>query len=43
MLFPVCEVEILQVTVDKIAVLLISDDFWLKVPKIAKEATMDSC
>ena len=40
-LFLVCKVEILPVTVNKTLVLsfffrLISDDFWLKMPKIAK-------
>ena len=38
-LFPVCKVEILQVTAIKMEVLsyfrLIPDVFWLKVPKIA--------
>ena len=48
-LFPVCKVEILQVTVNKIEVLssirLISADFrfWLKVPKKAKNGTLVSC
>ena len=41
--FPVCKVEILLVTVKKMKFCdlfrLISDDFWLKVPKIAKEST----
>ena len=42
-LLPVCEAEILRVMVKRIKVfssfLLISDDFWLKVPKIAKKVT----
>ena len=46
-LFLVCKVEILQVTVNKIEVFssfrLISDDFRLKVPKIAKKGTLVSC
>ena len=46
-LFPVCKVEILQVTVNKVEVLssfiLISADFWLKVPKIAKRGTLVCC
>ena len=45
--FPVFKVKILQVTVNEIEVLssfrLISDDFWLKVPKIAKMGTLVSC
>ena len=40
-LFLLCKVDILQVTVNKIEVLssfrLISDEFWLKVQKIAKK------
>ena len=39
-LFPVCENEILQVTVNEIEVLssfrLISGDFWLKMPRIVE-------
>ena len=39
----VCEAEILRVTVKRIEVfsyfLLISDDFWLKVPNLAKNGT----
>ena len=43
-LFSVCKVEILQVTVNKIQLCrLISDDFRLKVPKIAKKGTLVSC
>ena len=46
-LFLVCKVEILQVTVNKVEVLssfrLISVNFWLKVPKIAKKSTLVSC
>ena len=46
-LFPVCKDEILQVTVNKIEVLssfsVISDDFLLEVPKIAKKGTVLSC
>ena len=43
-LFPVGKVEILQITVNEIEVLSsISDDFWLKVPKIAKNDTLVSC
>ena len=46
-LFPVCKVEILQVTVNKVEVLsffrLISADFRLKVPKIVKKGTLYSC
>ena len=46
-LFLVCEVEILQVTVNKIEVYhlcrLISGDFLLKVPKIAQKGTLVSC
>ena len=44
---PVCKVEILQVTVNKIEVFhllrLISGDFQLKVLKIAKNGTLVSC
>ena len=43
-LFPVCKVEILQVTVIKWKLYrrfwLISDDFRLKAPKIAKKSTL---
>ena len=46
-LFPVCKVEILQVTVNKLKFChlfrLISADFRLKVPKIAKNGTLVSC
>ena len=46
-LFSACKVEILQFTVNKIKVLssfmLISDEFWLKVPKIAIKGTLVSC
>ena len=42
-LLPVCRAEILQVTVKKLKFshlfMLISDDFRLKVPKIAKKGT----
>ena len=42
-LLPVCEAEILQVTVKRIEVfsffMLNSDDFRLKVPKITKKGT----
>ena len=42
-LLPVCEAEILRVTVKRIEIsylfMLISDDFWLKVPKIAIKGT----
>ena len=42
-LLPVCKAEILQVTLKRIEVLsffmLISDDIWLKVSKIAKKGT----
>ena len=45
--FLVFKVKILQVTVNEIEVLssftLISDGFWLKVPKIAKMGTLVSC
>ena len=46
-LFPLYKVEILQVTVNKIEVLssfrVISIDFQLKVPKIARKGTLVSC
>ena len=46
-LFSVCEVEILQVTVKQIEVFhlfrMISDDFRLKVLKIAKKGTLVIC
>ena len=46
-LLRVCKNEILQVTVNKTEVLssfrLISVDFWLKMPKIAKKGTLVSC
>ena len=42
-LLPVCEAEILRVTVKQLklslSIMLISDDFRLKVPKIAKKGT----
>ena len=41
-LLPVCEPEILRVTVKELKfshLMLISDDFRLKVPKIAKKGT----
>ena len=42
-LLPACEAEILRVTVKRIEVfssfMLISDNFWLKVPKMAKKGT----
>ena len=45
-LFPVCKVEILQVTVNKIEIYhlfrYISDDFWLKAPKMARKGTLVS-
>ena len=46
-LLPLCEAEILRFTVKKIEFshlfTLISDDFWPKVPKIAKKSTYVSC
>ena len=47
-LFPLCKVEILLVTRNKIEVLssffrVISDNFRLKVPKIAKKGTLVFC
>ena len=46
-LFLVCKVKILQVTVNNVEVLylfrLISANFRLKVPKIAKKGTLVSC
>ena len=46
-LFPVCKVEILQVTLNKLKFYhpfsLISDKFCLKVPKIAKTGILVVC